>query len=82
MPEALAEPLVLPPLLQQGSNPAEADPLGRRAYRLCASKAARDAFRRHMAAHPDACDWAAAGVHEALTAEQEQKRAEKKVSCM
>ena len=67
-------------LLQAGSDPAEADPLGRRAYWLCSTKAARDAFRRHMAAHPDAWDWAQAGVHEALTPEQEAKRAEKKVS--
>ena len=33
-----------------------------------------------MAAHPGGWDWALAGVHEALTPEQEAKRAEKRVS--
>ena len=66
-------------LLDSGQDPAESDSQGRKAYWLCKFKSTRDAFRRHMAAHPDACDWNEAGVHEALTPEQEALRAKKKV---
>ena len=66
-------------LLDSGHDPAASDSQGRKAYWLCKFKSTRDAFRRHMAAHPDACDWDEAGVHEALTPQQEAVRAKKKV---
>ena len=68
-------------LLDSGHDPAASDSQGRKAYWLCKFKSTRDAFRRHMAAHPEACDWAEAGVHDALTPEQEAQRAKKKVGC-
>ena len=66
-------------LLDSGHDPAASDAQGRKAYWLCKFKSTRDAFRRHMATHPEAWDWAEAGVHDALTPEQEAQRAKKKV---
>ena len=54
-------------LLDSGHDPAASDSQGRKAYWLCKFKSTRDAFRRHMAAHPEAWVWAEAGVHDALT---------------
>ena len=68
-------------LLEEGADPTASDGQGRKAYWLCKFKSTRDAFRRHMAAHPEAWDWTEAGVHEALTPEQDAQRAKKRVGC-
>ena len=58
-------------LLQEGADVAAVDSRGRSAYQVAASSEVRDAFRRHRAAHENACDWDAAGVAAALTPEME-----------
>ncbi|KAF4322362.1 hypothetical protein BBO99_00000033 [Phytophthora kernoviae] len=64
-------------LLKQGANPALLDLHGRPPYFLCSSKETRNAFRRYMAEHPDAWDYATAQIPEGLTSEMEQRKKEK-----
>ncbi|WIA19082.1 hypothetical protein OEZ85_003734 [Tetradesmus obliquus] len=69
-------------LLANGHDPTACDSKGRSPYQLAANKEVRDAFRRFMAAEPDAWDYAAADVPSPLTDEmesaQQSKKAEKK----
>jgi len=69
-------------LLTSGHDPAEKDARGRPPYLVASNKPVRDAFRRFMAAQPDAWDYTAAGIPSALTDEmerhQEARAAEKK----
>ncbi|RLN58994.1 hypothetical protein BBJ29_001490 [Phytophthora kernoviae] len=64
-------------LLKQGANPALLDLHGRPPYFLCSSKETRNVFRRYMAEHPDAWDYATAQIPEGLTSEMEQRKKEK-----
>ena len=67
-------------LLEQGLDPCALNSEGRLPYQVAASKAARDAFRRQMGAHPEQWDWADAGVPTALTPELEARQAAKQVA--
>ena len=69
-------------LLEHGSNPMEASSEGRTPYAVATNRACRDAFRRHMGAHPDQWDWAAAGVPSPLTPELEAHQAAKQVRAL
>ncbi|KAL4137191.1 hypothetical protein PRIC2_000713 [Phytophthora ramorum] len=64
-------------LLEQGANPALLDLHNRPPYFLCDTKEARNAFRRYMAEHPGAWDYAIAQIPEGLTSEMEQRKKEK-----
>lgn len=68
---------ILEYLLEQGANPALVDLHNRPPYFLCGTKEARNAFRRYMAEHPDAWDYATAQIPEGLTSEMEQRKKEK-----
>ncbi|TYZ68834.1 hypothetical protein PybrP1_011535 [[Pythium] brassicae (nom. inval.)] len=64
-------------LLGAGANPSLLDVRGRPPYFLCSAKETRNAFRRFVAEHPDAWDYAASQIPTALTTEMEQKKKEK-----
>ena len=66
-------------LLDQGADPTQLSSEARTPYSVAGTKAARDAFRRHMGAHPDQWDWAAAGVPSALTPELQAHQAARQV---
>lgn len=66
-------------LLESGHDPTALDAKSRPPYALATEKAARDAFRRFMAAHPDKWDYAAAALPSALTEDLEAAQAAKKV---
>lgn len=64
-------------LLERGANPSLLDLRSRPPYFLCSTKETRNAFRRFMADHPDAWDYAASQIPTGLTSEMEQKKKEK-----
>lgn len=66
-------------LLESGADPTARDERGRVPYQLAGQRAARDAMRRFMSAHPDRWDWRAAHVPSALTEEMEAAQAAKQV---
>ncbi|GAB9472502.1 Ankyrin repeat protein [Globisporangium polare] len=64
-------------LLESGANPSLLDLRSRPPYLLCSTKETRNAFRRFLADHPNAWDYAASQIPTALTSEMEQKKKEK-----
>ncbi|TMW63284.1 hypothetical protein Poli38472_002225 [Pythium oligandrum] len=64
-------------LLEHGANPSLLDLRSRPPYFLCTSKEMRNAFRRYMAANPDAWDYSASQIPSGLTDDMEQKKKEK-----
>lgn len=64
-------------LLEVGANPSLLDVRGRPPYFLCSAKETRNAFRRFVAEHPDAWDYAASQIPTGLTTEMEQKKKDK-----
>lgn len=64
-------------LLEAGADPSLLDVRGRPPYFLCSAKETRNAFRRFLAEHPDAWDYAAAQIPTALTTEMELKKKDK-----
>lgn len=62
-------------LLAHGCDPGTKNARSQLPFFVAKRKEARDAFRRFMAAHPDAFDYAVAQIPSALTAEMEEEQA-------
>jgi len=67
-------------LLHGGADAAARNARGRTAFQLAADQEARDAFRRFRFAHEAACDWASAGVLDALSPAMEAAAAERRAA--
>ena len=68
-------------LLQSGTDPCLADGGGKTAYEVAGNKDVRNAMRRHMAAHPQQWDYAAARIPSALDPEKEQAQVRATQAC-